>query len=130
MADAAFNFAALDPALDDGFAFLRDVPEGVDGIRIGIADSWFRESCENGVGEIVRAAIVARAGAIVKEAPLPEAHDVYALYLEGGLSAVELRTFLDRELPELAIACAAERVLGISRDIPGTPPMCAGQHDG
>jgi hypothetical protein len=36
----------------------------------------------------------------VKEAPLPEAHDVYALYLEGGLSAVELRTFLDRELPD------------------------------
>ena len=30
----------------------------------------------------------------------------------------------------LAIACAAERVLGISRDILGTPPMCVGQHDG
>ncbi len=37
---------------------------GVDGIRIGIADPWFWESCENGIGEIVRRAIdaLARAG--------------------------------------------------------------------
>jgi len=102
MADAAFGFAALDPALGDGFTFLRDVPDGVDGIRIGIADSFFWEGCENGIGDIVRAALdnLARAGAIVKEAPLPEARDVFALYLEGGLSAIELRTFLDRELPD------------------------------
>jgi len=102
MADAAFGFAALDPDLGDGFAFLRDVPDGVDGIRIGVADSFFWEGCENGIGDIVRAAIdnLACAGAIVKEAPLPEARDVFALYLEGGLSAIELRTFLDRELPD------------------------------
>src|SRR5262245_8244301 len=37
MADAAFSFAALDPYLGDGFAFLRRTPSGVDGLRIGIA---------------------------------------------------------------------------------------------
>jgi aspartyl-tRNA(Asn)/glutamyl-tRNA(Gln) amidotransferase subunit A len=102
MADAAFSFAALDPDLGDGFAFLRDVPDGVDGIRIGIADPWFWDGCENGIGEIVRGAIdaLARAGAVVREAPLPEARDVFALYVEGGLSAIELRAFLDRELPD------------------------------
>jgi aspartyl-tRNA(Asn)/glutamyl-tRNA(Gln) amidotransferase subunit A len=102
MADAAFSFAALDPDLGDGFAFLRRVPDNIDGIRIGIADSWFWDGCENGIDDVVRRAIddLARAGAVVKEAPLPEVHDVWALYMEGGLSAIELRAFLDRELPD------------------------------
>ena len=90
------------PDLGDGFAFLRRMPDSVDGIRIGIADSWFWDSCENGIDDVVRRAIdtLARAGAVVKEAPLPEVHDVWALYMEGGLSAIELRAFLDRELPD------------------------------
>jgi aspartyl-tRNA(Asn)/glutamyl-tRNA(Gln) amidotransferase subunit A len=102
MADAGFSFAALDPDLGDGFAFLRGVPTGVDGISIGISDPWFWDSCENGIGEIVRGAIdaLARAGAVVTEAPLPEARDAFAIYVEGGLSGIELRAFLDRELPD------------------------------
>jgi len=102
MADAGFSFAALDPDLGDGFAFLRGVPTGVDGIRIGIADPWFWDGCENSIGEIVRGAIdsLARAGAVVKEAPLPEARDAFAVFAEGGLSGIELRAFLDRELPD------------------------------
>jgi aspartyl-tRNA(Asn)/glutamyl-tRNA(Gln) amidotransferase subunit A len=102
MADAGFSFAALDPHLGDGFAFMRRVPAGVSGIRIGVADSWFWDGCENGIGEIVRRAIdsLARAGAVVKEKPLPEARDAFAVFLEGGVSAIELRTFLDRELPD------------------------------
>ncbi len=102
MADAGFGFAALDPHLGDGFAFLRRVPTGVDGIRVGIADSWFWESCENGIDEIVRSAIdsLADAGALVKDKPLPEAREAFAVFVEGGVSAIELRTFLDRELPD------------------------------
>jgi aspartyl-tRNA(Asn)/glutamyl-tRNA(Gln) amidotransferase subunit A len=101
-ADAAFSFAALDPDLGDGFAFLRGIPSSVSGIRIGIADSWFWDGCENGIDDVVRQAIdaLARAGAAVKEAPLPEVRDIWALYMEGGLSAIELRAFLDRELPD------------------------------
>jgi aspartyl-tRNA(Asn)/glutamyl-tRNA(Gln) amidotransferase subunit A len=102
MADAAFGFAALDPDLGDGFAFLRRVPTGVDGIRIGIADPWFWDGCENGIGEVVRSAIdsLARAGAVMNDKPLPEAREAFAVFLEGGVSAIELRTFLDRELPD------------------------------
>jgi aspartyl-tRNA(Asn)/glutamyl-tRNA(Gln) amidotransferase subunit A len=102
MADAAFSFAALDPHLGDGFAFLRRVPAGVGGIRIGIADSWFWDGCENGIDEIVRSAIdaLARAGAVMKDQPLPEARDAFAVFVEGGVSAIELRAFLDRELPD------------------------------
>ena len=90
------------PHLGDGFAFLRRVPTGVDGIRIGIADAWFWDGCENGIDEIVRSAIdsLARAGAVVKEQPLPEAREAFAVFVEGGVSAIELRTFLDRELPD------------------------------
>ncbi len=102
MEDAAFSFAALDPHLGDGFDFLSRVPRGIDGIRIGIADSFFWDGCENGIAEAAKLAIdqLARAGAIVKEAPLPEAQEAYAVFCEGGVSAIELRAFLDHELPD------------------------------
>ena len=102
MADAAFSFAALDPQLGDSFGFLRGVPEGVNGLRIGIAEPWFWDGCENGIDAVVRAAIdkLARAGAVVKETPLPEAREAFAVFSEGGVSAIELRAFLDRELPD------------------------------
>src|SRR5205814_4199878 len=41
-----------------------------------------------------------RAGAVVQDFALPEAEGAYAVFLEGGLSAIELRSFLDRELPD------------------------------
>ena len=41
-----------------------------------------------------------RAGAIAREFTLPEVEAVYAVFLEGGVSAVELRSFLDQELPD------------------------------
>ena len=102
MADAAFAFAALDPYLGDSFGFVRRVPASVGGIRIGVGDPWFWDDCENGIDEIVRAAIdkLARAGAVLKETPLPEAREAYAVFSEGGVSAIELRAFLDRELPD------------------------------
>ena len=101
MADAAFSFAALDPLLGDSFAFLRRVPASIGGMRIGIADSWFWDGCENGIDGVVRGAIdkLASAGAIVKDKPLPEAREAFAVFAEGGVSAIELRAFLDQELP-------------------------------
>lgn len=102
MQDAAFSFGALDPLLGDGFAFLRRVPSGVAGLRIGVGDAWFWDGCENGIAEIAKAAIdaLARAGAIVKEVALPEAQDAFAAFCEGGVSAIELRAFLEHELPD------------------------------
>jgi aspartyl-tRNA(Asn)/glutamyl-tRNA(Gln) amidotransferase subunit A len=102
MTDAGFSFAALDPCLGDGFAFLRSIPSGVNGIRIGIADSWFWDGCENGIDDVVRSAIdkLSRAGAVIKEKLLPEASEAFAVFSDGGVSAIELRAFLDRELPE------------------------------
>ena len=39
-------------------------------------------------------------GAIARQFFLPEAEAAYALFLEGGLTAIELRSFLDREPPD------------------------------
>lgn len=102
MADAGFSFAALDPQLGDGFAFLRRVPSGVDGIRIGLAEHWFWDGCENGIAELVKQAVdhLGRAGAVVREKSLPEAREAFAVFCEGGVSGIELRAFLDRELPD------------------------------
>jgi aspartyl-tRNA(Asn)/glutamyl-tRNA(Gln) amidotransferase subunit A len=36
----------------------------------------------------------------VVDAPLPEAREAYAVFEAGGFSAIELRAFLDRELPD------------------------------
>jgi aspartyl-tRNA(Asn)/glutamyl-tRNA(Gln) amidotransferase subunit A len=103
MVDAAFSFAALDPALGDGFAFVqRNAGRGIAGVRIGVAETWFWDGCENGIAEVVREAIEAlgRAGAVLRDKALPEAREAYAVFCEGGLSAIELRAFLDRELPD------------------------------
>src|SRR5579862_556086 len=96
MADAAFSFAALDPYLGDGFAFMRRIAGvGIDGVRIGFAEPWFWDDCENGIAELVKQAIdmLARAGAIVREKSLPEAQEAYAVFAEGGVSGIELRAF-------------------------------------
>jgi len=102
MEDIGFSFAALDPKLGDGFGFLRRVPSGIDGIRIGLAEPWFWDGCENGIAEVVKQALetLARAGANVREKALPEAREAFAVFCEGGISGIELRAFLDRELPD------------------------------
>jgi aspartyl-tRNA(Asn)/glutamyl-tRNA(Gln) amidotransferase subunit A len=43
---------------------------------------------------------LARAGAVTRELTLPEADAAYAVFLEGSLGAIELRSFLDRQLPD------------------------------
>jgi aspartyl-tRNA(Asn)/glutamyl-tRNA(Gln) amidotransferase subunit A len=100
--DAAFGFAALDPQLGDPFAFLEGVPASLSGIRIGVADAFFWDGCENGIDAVVEGAIdrLVRAGAVLVDVPMPEAEEAFAVFSEGGVSAIELRVFLDRELPD------------------------------
>ena len=58
--------------------------------------------CDPGIAETTQEAVDAlvRAGAVACEFELPEAEAAYDVFLAGGLSAIELRSFLDRELPE------------------------------
>jgi aspartyl-tRNA(Asn)/glutamyl-tRNA(Gln) amidotransferase subunit A len=72
------------------------------GIRIGVGDAFLWRDCDPGIAETTQEAVDAlvRAGAVACDFKLPEAEAAYDVFLAGGLSAVELRSFLDRELPE------------------------------
>jgi aspartyl-tRNA(Asn)/glutamyl-tRNA(Gln) amidotransferase subunit A len=72
------------------------------GVRIAVDDPFFWDGCDPGIAETAREAVNAleRAGAVLCPATLPEAAEAYAVFLEGGVSAIELRSFLDRELPD------------------------------
>ncbi|MBV8779686.1 MAG: amidase [Alphaproteobacteria bacterium] len=119
-ADIAYGFAALDPALGDAEGFLAKCATlSLDRVRIAIDDPFFWRDCDPGIAEAACEAVEAlgRQGAVLRPAPLPEAAEAYAVFLDGGVSAIELRSFLDRELPEwldrldpvmAPVVCAAE----------------------
>ncbi|HUB97964.1 MAG TPA: amidase [Stellaceae bacterium] len=101
--DAGFGFAALDATLADPFRYLGRVGRlEIAGVRIGIGDPFLWEGCDPGIAEGAKAAIDALAakGALVRTVGLPEARAAYDIFLEGGFSAIELRVFLDQELPQ------------------------------
>jgi aspartyl-tRNA(Asn)/glutamyl-tRNA(Gln) amidotransferase subunit A len=101
--DVAYGFAAVDPLLGDAEGFLGKCGTlALDGVRIAVDDPCFWNDCDPGIAEAAREAVdaLARAGAVLRPATLPEAAEAYAVFLEGGLSAIELRSFLDRELPD------------------------------
>jgi aspartyl-tRNA(Asn)/glutamyl-tRNA(Gln) amidotransferase subunit A len=101
--DAAYGFAALDPMLADPFRYLARI-RGLEiaGLRIGIGDSFLWNECEPGIAEGVKAAIDALGakGALVRERAFPEMKAAHDVFMEGGLSAIELRAFLLQELPQ------------------------------
>jgi aspartyl-tRNA(Asn)/glutamyl-tRNA(Gln) amidotransferase subunit A len=119
VSDAAYGFAALDPRLGDPAAIIGKSSRSLDGIRIAIHDPFFWNDCDPGIAEAVKDAVdlLAGNGAVLRPTTLPEVTEAYALFLEGGLSAVELRSFVDRELPEwldqldpMHPPCAEQRV--------------------
>ncbi len=103
VADVAYGFAALDPALGDADRFLAESGTlSLNGVRIAVDDAFFWTDCDPGIAEMAREAVdaLARKGAELRPTTLHEAADAYAVFLEGGVSAIELRSFLDRELPD------------------------------
>jgi aspartyl-tRNA(Asn)/glutamyl-tRNA(Gln) amidotransferase subunit A len=102
VSDAAYGFAALDPRLGDPVAFIANSSRSLDGLRMAVDDPLFWNDCDPGIAEAVKGAVdtLASEGAVLRPMALPEATEAYAVFLEGGLSAVELRSFLDQELPE------------------------------
>ena len=103
ISDLAYGFAALDPAGIDPFRLAaRRGARDPSGIRIGVGDAFLWRDCDPGIAETTREAVdaVVRAGAVACDFNLPEAEAAYDVFLAGGLGAIELRSFLDRELPE------------------------------
>ena len=103
VSDVAYGFAALDPAAGDPVGFIeRAGMHDLAGVRIGVGDPFLWRDCDPGIAESVQEALDAlvRAGAIARDMTLPETAEAYAVFLEGGLSSIELRSFLDVELPD------------------------------
>ncbi len=103
VSDVAYGFAALDPAGIDPAGFIaRANGRDLAGVRIGIGDPSLWRDCDPGIAETAEEAVNAlvSAGAVARDFTMPEAEAAYAVFLEGGLSAIELRSFLDRELPD------------------------------
>lgn len=102
VSDVAYGFAALDPAGGDPVGFNAQAGAcDLAGVRIGLGDPFLWRDCDAGIAETAQEAVNAlvQAGALGREILLPEAAGAYDVFLEGGLSAIELRSFLDRELP-------------------------------
>ena len=103
VSDVAFGFAALDPAGVDPVGFIAQAgTRDLAGVRIGVGDPFLWRDCDPGIAETAEEAVsaLAGAGAIARDFTLPETEAAYAVFLEGGLSAIELRSFLDGHLPE------------------------------
>ncbi len=102
-ADAAFVFAALDPAHKaDPAAFLKSIDDvKISGLTIGIGDASFWEGCDPGVAEAVHGAIaeLEKAGARVVDAPSLETAELLDAVMRGEMLNVELLVFLEEELP-------------------------------
>ncbi|MFM9970992.1 MAG: amidase [Burkholderiales bacterium] len=100
VADAAFVFAAIDPAGDWAPALRAAEPGGV---TIGEGDAYFWEGCQPEVEAAIRAAIkeLQNKGFHIRASELPETRAVAALQGEqGGITAPSLASLLQHSLPE------------------------------
>ncbi|MFO0997962.1 MAG: amidase [Alphaproteobacteria bacterium] len=103
VADAAYGFAALDPAGPDLGAFMARLHDAtVAGLRIGLSEAFMWEDLDPGIGEAAKRALdeVARKGARIVSFDIPEFKESYEMHLKGSVLSVELKQFLDDELPE------------------------------
>ena len=96
VADAAIAFMAIDPSAPRAIE-----PTSLARFRIGIDDPMWAD-CAPGIAEVAKAALdhLTRAGARIIAKKIPEFAAAFAVFCDGGVSAIELRRFLDRELPE------------------------------
>jgi len=96
VADTVLAFAAIDPGDVRPIA-----PASLADLRIAIDDSMWRD-CAPGIAETAKAALdrLAHAGAQLVAKAVPEFAVAFAVFCDGGVSAIELRRFLDRELPD------------------------------
>jgi len=95
VADAAVAFQGIDPSGP------RIEPADLGRLRIAVDDAMWRD-CDAGIAEAAKAALdrLARAGARLVAKTVPEFAGAVAVFNEGGVSAIELRRFLEHALPD------------------------------
>ncbi|WFM69840.1 amidase [Halomonas sp. CKK8] len=99
--DLAFAFEALDPSLTIRSSSMPARPSLAD-LTFGVPEAYFWEECSPGIAESVQAAIrhLEAAGARIVRLDLPRTDELFTLFQQGGLAAVELAAFLKTQLPE------------------------------
>lgn len=103
VADAAWAFAALDPAWGDPHSFIDHFGDrSARGIRVGIADRMMWENCSPGIEEALHVAIqeLEKAGCEMVDILIPEVADCQELLRSGSVVSAECESFLSAELPE------------------------------
>jgi aspartyl-tRNA(Asn)/glutamyl-tRNA(Gln) amidotransferase subunit A len=102
VADAAFAFAAMDPAWGEPAALERQLANlNLNAVRIGTGEPSLWSDCDPGIVETVDEALdsAMRAGAQRCEHALPEAADAIHLLRSGSVVSAECDAFLETELP-------------------------------
>lgn len=102
VADAAYFFAAVDPACGDPAIFVdRAVQAGLDGLRIGIDGVHGWPACEAGIAEVVEAALadLESQGATLRTHSYPELGAANQLYLDASIVPPEVAALLATRLP-------------------------------
>ena len=103
VADAALAFVSLDPTHSpQRRSPTLPAARHLSGIRLGVPENFFWETCSPGVAEGIREALgeLERKGATIVPCTLPEADDIYPIFSVGGLPSIELYTFIKDEIPE------------------------------
>ena len=87
--------AVRDPAGIDPFALVaQGGARDLTGVRIGVGDPFLWRDCDAGIAEAVQEAVdtLVRAGAVARDFTLPESEAAYGVFLDGGLSAIDMVT--------------------------------------
>ena len=103
VADALIGFAAIDPYYQGRIMQLDNEANQTDPAQfvIGTGDPSLWEDCEPGIAEAVEIALkeLSQAGIKVVEKAAPETELAIELFMIGSVSGVELKEFLQSELP-------------------------------
>ncbi|MHB1220026.1 MAG: amidase [Alphaproteobacteria bacterium] len=102
VADAAYGFAALDPANYEANDFTARLAEvSLSGLRLGVSERFMWDDLDPGIGEAGQKALAEaeRGGAHIVTLEFPEFEDGYELYLKGSIAMTEFRQFIMDELP-------------------------------
>ena len=94
--DVAYAFSAIDP--QSGGIRKRDLL----GLRIGVPNNFFLEGGDQAIAALFQAQLrlLERAGAVLVSVDVPGCDEGFEIFRQGGLSAAELRSFIERNFPD------------------------------
>lgn len=107
VADSAYFFGAMDPALGDAtLDSSRRFVEGLtaskaSGLRISVPECTIWNDCQTDIADVIHGALseLESAGLTLSEVDGSLLDDAEDLYMHGGIAGAECRAFLDADLP-------------------------------